>query len=168
MSLIIPSNTEAIGRVAYVPTAKRELALTKFSLSTTSGTIASLEGWRIKENISDKKFIRNKKIRLSAKNKRRTINILERSQIIIIFFLLNLSAIKPANEDKKAGIILAINGTTAVNSEFPSAVPIWLARATEANNVAQSPKLESEPDHHNIENCDLDNIFTEFILLYSS
>jgi hypothetical protein len=90
--------------------------------------------------------------KLSAKNKRKTINILARSQKIIIFFLLNLSAIKPATEDKKAGIILATKGTTAVISEFPSVVPIWLAKATDANNVAQSPKLESDPDHHKMEN----------------
>ena len=110
----------------------------------------------------------NKNTKLSAKNNRKTINILERSQKIIVFFLLNLSAIKPAIEDRKAGMILATKGTTAVISEFPSVVPMWLAKATDANNVAQSPKLESEPDHHKMENCDFENIFIEFILLYSS
>ena len=77
-----------------------------------------------KENISDIKFITNKNIKLSAKNKRNTTTILIRSQKIIIFFLLNLSAIRPANEERKAGIILATSGTTAVISEFPSVVPI--------------------------------------------
>jgi hypothetical protein len=49
-------------------------------------------------------------------------------------------------------LILATKGTTAVISEFPSVIPIWLAKATDANNVAQSPKLESDPDHHKMEN----------------
>ena len=58
-----------------------------------------------------------------AKNKPKTITILTRSDIIITFFLLNLSANKPANEDMNAGIILATTGTTAVSSELPSFAP---------------------------------------------
>jgi|TARA_X000001036_G_scaffold374368_1_gene362722 hypothetical protein len=63
-----------------------------------------------------------------------------------------LSAIRPANDDRKAGMIRATTGTTAVIPELPVSDPSWLARATEANNVAQSPKLDSDPDHHKIEN----------------
>ena len=62
-----------------------------------------------------------------------------------------------------AGIILATTGTTAVSSEFPSVAPKWLASATDAKSVAQSPKLERVPDHHKIEKGDLENIFTDFI-----
>ena len=49
-------------------------------------------------------------------------------------------------------MIRATTGTTAVIQELPVSDPSWLARATEANNVAQSPKLDSDPDHHKIEN----------------
>ena len=38
MSEITPKANEASGSDAYVPTVKREFALTKYSLSTTSGT----------------------------------------------------------------------------------------------------------------------------------
>tara|TARA_B100000902_G_scaffold56633_1_gene63448 strand:+ start:4021 stop:4230 length:210 start_codon:yes stop_codon:yes gene_type:complete len=69
-----------------------------------------------------------------------------------MFFLFILSAIRPAKDDKKAGIILAITGTTAVIPELPLSEPNWLARATDANSVAQSPKLDSDPDHQRIEN----------------
>ena len=59
-SLTTANKIEAIGRVAYVPIAKSEFALTRFSFLTTSGTIASLDGCRIKENTSDIKLIMNK------------------------------------------------------------------------------------------------------------
>ena len=51
-----------------------------------------------------------------------------------------------------AGIILATIGITAVSSELPPSDPKELANATEANNVAQSPKLDKVPDHHRTEN----------------
>ena len=69
---------------------------------------------------------------------------------------------RPANDDRKAGIIRATTGTTAVIPELPVSDPSWLASATEANSVAQSPKLDSDPDHHKIENWDLENILTLF------
>ena len=72
--------------------------------------------------------------------------------MIITFFLLNLSASIPAKDDMSAGIILATIGITAVSSELPPSDPKELANATEANNVAQSPKLDKVPDHHRTEN----------------
>ena len=152
ISLKKPSNKEARGNVAYVPIAKSEFAFTRCSGSKISGTTASLDGCLINEKISDKKLIMKIKYKLSAKNKNKTNTILIRSQKIITNFLSNLSAIKPANDDSSAGIILAIKGTTAVSSEFPLSLPMKLAKATEAKSVAQSPKLDIEPDHHNNEN----------------
>jgi hypothetical protein len=122
-SLTTPKANDAIGNVAYVPIANKEFAFTRFFLFTISGTTASLEGCLISENISDKKFIKNIEYKLSAKNKNITNIILVTSQNIIIIFLSYLSAINPANEDKRAGTILAINGTIAVSSEFPASVP---------------------------------------------
>jgi hypothetical protein len=106
-----------------VPTVNNELALTKYSSLTMSGTIDSRDGCLVRENISEMKLIINSWIRVVVKNNPRTINILEISHIIIIFLLLNLSANIPANEDMKAGIIRAIIGTTEVNSELPPSAP---------------------------------------------
>ena len=97
-----------------------------------------------------------------AKKRNSTITILDKSEMIIIFFLFNLSAISPAIEDRNAGIIRATTGTTAVMPELPLSEPSWLAKATEANNVAQSPKLDRDPDHHRIENWDFENILILF------
>ena len=70
------------------------------------------------------KNIKGKKVnKVVVKNNPKTTTILTKSQIIITFFLLNLSASRPANEDMNAGIILATTGTTAVSSEFPSVAP---------------------------------------------
>ena len=123
-SLKKPNNKEAIGNVAYVPIAKSEFAFTRFSESIISGTTASLDGCLINEKISEKKLIIKIKYKLSAINKNKTKTILVRSQKIITNFLSNLSAIKPANEESNAGIILATKGTTAVSSEFPLSVPM--------------------------------------------
>ena len=162
ISAINAKNIDAIGRVAYVPIANNELALTRFSLLTNSGTTDSREGCLMSEKISVKKLIIKSWNRLVAKNKKRTITIRDKSEKIIIFFLFNLSAIKPANDDRKAGIILATTGTTAVISELPLSEPNLLASATDANKVAQSPKLDRDPDHHKIENWDFENILILF------
>ena len=167
ISAINAKNIEAIGSVAYVPIANNEFAFTRFSLSTNSGTTDSRDGCLIKENISVKKLMINKCSKLLAKKRNKTITIRDKSVKIIIFFLFILSAISPANEDRNAGIILAITGTTAVIPELPFSEPSWLASATDANNVAQSPKLESDPDHHKIENCDFENILILFTYLYT-
>ena len=90
------------------------------------------------------------------------MTIRDKSAKIIMFFLFILSAIRPAKDERNAGIILAITGTTAVIPEFPLSDPSWLASATDAKSVAQSPKLESEPDHHKIENWDFENILILF------
>ena len=57
ISAINAKNIDAIGRVAYVPIANNELALTRFSLLTNSGTTDSREGCLMSEKISVKKLI---------------------------------------------------------------------------------------------------------------